>query len=425
MSWGHKSVAFRPRVLNGYTANRIYLLTAAAGFVLGLAATSANAQIVTLPVCNDRLTTDCQIGGIIGIVPEVPAALQRVLGEDVTNPDVLGTVYRQAAALSQLANTTKSAAVGLTQDIVSGVLDVALAPQIFAAPAPFGVSSPGSASSMFMVSGYKHLSHDGYSVASDFGPAVGKTPGFDEDDYGLTLGTRFDGSDVFGAEKGTVVFGVLGNYTHTEIDVDSLNLPGKLKNGSASIDSWSVGGYGLVTDGVRYGLVTVTGTFGSPEIENALSAKADFGTFGLAASAVSGVLVPVGSAKLDLRGGLSYLHASSDDYTDTLGSHYTDGRLEELSGSLSVRLFGVVRAENYIVRPFIQGGVNQRFHYENEITVDNATFNFDDADTSIFGRAGIDFDVNTSAQAYLSVRGDASEDLAAIAAQVGVTFKLD
>ncbi len=425
MSWGHKSVAYRPQVLNGYAAHRIHLLTVAAGLVLGLAATSANAQIVTLPICNDRLATDCQIGGIIGLVPEVPVAVGQVLGEDVTNLDVLGTVYRQAAALSQLANTTRSAALGLTQDIVSGVLDVALAPQIFAVPAPFGVSSPGSASSMFMVSGYKHLSHDGYSVASDFNPALGKTPGFEEDDYGLTLGTRFDGSDVFGVEKGTVVFGVLGNYTHTDIDVNSLNLPGKLKNGSASIDSWSAGGYGLVTDGVRYGLVTVTGTFGSPEIENALSAKADFATFGLAASAVSGVLVPVGSAKLDLRGGLSYLHASSDDYTDSLGSHFTDGRLEELSGNLSVRLFGVVRAESYTVRPFIQGGVNQRFHYENEITVDNATFNFDDADTSIFGRAGIDFDVNTSIQAYLSVRGDASEDLAAIAAQVGVTFKLD
>ena len=425
MSWGYRSAEFLPRVVNGCTASGILLLTTVASLGLGLAATSANAQIVTLPVCNDRLTTDCQIGGIIGIVPEVPVALQQVLGEDVTSPDVLGLVYRQAAALSQLANTTKSAALGVTQDIVTGVLDVALAPQLFAVPAPFGVSSPGSASSMFMVSGYKHLSHDGYSVASDFGAALGKTPGFEEDDFGLTLGTRFDGSDVFGSEEGSVVFGVLGNYTHTDIDVDALNFAGKLKNGSASIDSWSVGGYGLVTDGVRYGLVTLTGTFGSPEIENALSAKAGFDTFGLAASAVSGVLVPVGSAKLDLRGGLNYLHASSDDYTDSLGSHYTDGRMEEFSGSLSARLFGLVRLDEYNVRPFIQGGLNHRFHYENEITVDDATFNFDDADTSVFGRAGIDFDVDQFIQAYLSVRGDASEDVTAIAAQVGVTFKLD
>jgi hypothetical protein len=419
MSWRRIAADIRDRM-----AGSVY---AVAGVVLGLSATTANAQVVQLPICSEIITTDCQIGGIIRVVPEVPAALGQVLGEDAADLDVLGLVYREAAALSQLANTTGSVALGLTQDVITGVLDTAMAPQTFASATPFGAASPGSASSMFMVSGYKHLSHDGYSVASNFGPAEGKSPGFDEDDYGLTLGTRFDGSEFFGSEKGSFVFGVLGNYTHTDIDVDveSLQLPGKLQNGSASIDSWSVGGYGLVTDGTRYGLVTLTGTFGSPETENALSATADYGTFGLAASAMGGVLVPVGSAKLDLRGGLTYLHASSDDFTDSLGSRYTNGRLEELSGSLSARLFSVVRAENYTVRPFVQGGVNQRFHYENEITVDDATFQFDDADTSVFGRAGIDFDVDQSIQAYLSVRGDASEDVTAIAAQVGVTFKLD
>ena len=419
MSWARRAADFRDR-----TAGGIYAVAAA---VLGLSATTANAQVVQLPICTEIITINCQIGGIIWIVPEVPAALGQVLGEDVADLDVLGLVYREAAALSQLANTTASVAFGLTQDVISNVLDPAVASQTFASPTPFGAASPGSASSLFMVSGYKHLSHDGYSVASNFGPAAGKSPGFDEDDYGLTLGTRFDGSELFGSEQGSFVFGVLGNYTHTDIDVDveSLKLPGKLQDGSASIDSWSVGGYGLFTDGTQYGLVTLTGTFGSPETENALAATADYGTFGLAASAVGGVLVPVGSAKLDLRGGLSYLHASSDDHTDSLGSRYTDGRLEDLSGSLSARLFSVVRAENYTVRPFVQGGVNQRFHYENEITVDDATFHFDDADTSVFGRAGIDFDVDQAIQAYLSVRGDASEDVTAIAAQVGLTFKLD
>ena len=180
----------------------------------------------------------------------------------------------------------------------------------------------------------------------------------------------------------------------------------------------------MVTDGRYYGLVTVTGTFGSPEAENALlPATAETNTFGFAASAMSGVLVPVGGAKLDLRGGLNYLHASSDDFTDSVGSRFTDARMEEFSGTLSARLFSVVRVDEYNVRPFVQGGVNHRFHYENEITVDNATFAFDDADTSIFGRVGIDFDVDKNIQGYLAVRGDASEDFTAIAAQVGVTFR--
>ncbi len=343
------------------------------------------------------------------------------------DPALLGVLSRSVAVLSQVVNNVSSVALSITQDVASNVLDVKIEPETAVVVGPFAASSPGAASSMFMVSGYKHLSHDGYSVSSDFGPATGKGPGFEEDNYGLTVGTRFDGSDLFGTEKGSVTIGVLANYTHTDIDVGAVpNVPGNFKSGSVSIDSWSVGGYGMVTDGRYYGLVTVTGTFGSPEAENALlPATAETNTFGFAASAMSGVLVPVGGAKLDLRGGLNYLHSSSDDFTDSVGSRFTDARMEEFSGTLSARLFSVMRVDDYNVRPFVQGGVNYRFHYENEITVDNATFAFDDSDTSIFGRAGIDIDVDQNIQAYLAVRGDASEDFAAIAAQVGVTFRLD
>jgi hypothetical protein len=470
MFWGRRSGRFPQHILEPVKVGGqncgamigVFLPVVAVGLVLGFGATVANAQqapitkilqdvadlprvdpprievpridpprievppiVLPLPeVCTTR-AQECPQPGIRLILPNVPPAIGELVGKG--GEDVLGLVYREIAALSQVANNTVSVALGVTQDIVSGVLDPALAPESTAVLGPFGASSPGSASSMFMVSGYKHLSHDGYSVSSDFAPGTGKGPEFEEDNYGLTIGTRFDGSDIFGAQKGSVTFGVLGNYTHTDIEVGAApNVPGNFKSGSTSIDSWSVGGYGMVTDGFRYGLVTVTGTFGSPETDNALlSAKADYGTFGFAASAMSGVLLPVGSAKLDLRGGLNYLRASSDDYTDSIGSHYTDAHMEEFSGSISARLFGSMRIDQYNIRPFLQGGLNQRFHYENEITVDNAKFSFDDADTSIFGRAGIDFDVDRAIQAYLAVRGDASEDMRAIAAQVGVTFKLD
>ena len=440
MSWGRRSWQFGSQIhaalagCGNSAAVAGYLLIAAAGLLLSLSVTSVNAQegpppLLDLPVpggCLLRPTvTNCGQDGIAITIPDVPPAIERLIG-GVEGGDALGLLYRSASALAQVANNVTSVASGLTQDVVSGVLDVALQPEPTAVAGPFGASSPGSASSMFMVSGYKRLSHDGYSVSSSFNPATGKGPEFEEDNYGLTLGTRFDGSEIFGTEKGSVTLGFLANYTHTDVDVGTApDLPGIFKNGSVSIDSWSVGGYGIVTDGSRYGLVTVSGTFGSPESDNAVAATADYGTFGFAASAMSGVLVPVGSAKLDLRGRLNYLHASSDDYTDSVGSRYTDARTEEFSGSLSARLFGVMRFDEYSVRPFVQGGVNHRFYYENEITVDNATFAFDDADTSIFGRAGIDFDLDKSIQAHLAVRGDASEDLTAIAAQVGVTFKLD
>ncbi len=316
--------------------------------------------------------------GIPGL-PIVPGVLEGVEGV-LEDPVIQGLLSRSVAVLSQVVNNASSVALSITQDVASSVLDVKIEPETAVVVGPFAASSPGAASSMFMVSGYKHLSHDGYSVSSDFGPATGKGPEFEEDNYGLTVGTRFDGSDLFGTEKGSVTIGVLANYTHTDIDVGAVpNVPGNFKSGSVSIDSWSVGGYGMVTDGRYYGLVTVTGTFGSPEAENALlPATAETNTFGFAASAMSGVLVPVGGAKLDLRGGLNYLHSSSDDFTDSVGSRFTDARMEEFSGTLSARLFSVMRVDDYNVRPFVQGGVNYRFHYENEITVDNATFAFDE-----------------------------------------------
>jgi outer membrane autotransporter protein len=291
--------------------------------------------------------------------------------------------------------------------------------------APFSASSPGAAGSLFMISGYKALSHDGYSISSSFSPADGKTPAFDENSYGLTIAGRMDGSELLGAAPHSVTLGVLANYTHTDIEVDA---PGGGKGGSANIDSWSVGGYGLVTNGEKYGLVTVVGTFGSPTTKSdfVIPAKAEFSNFGVATSAVAGVLLPVGgSTKLDLRGGLNYIYAESEDYRDSFGTQYSDGHTEEFSGSVSARLFSIMHFDGYNIRPFVQSGLTYRFLYENELKINSETFSFDDADTSVFARAGFDFDIGRSTQAYLAVRGDASEDMRAIAAQVGVTFKLD
>jgi outer membrane autotransporter protein len=84
-----------------------------------------------------------------------------------------------------------------------------------------------------------------------------------------------------------------------------------------------------------------------------------------------------------------------------------------------------MKTESGSFRPFIQGGLSQRFHYSNEVDVEGVTFDFEDDDTTVFARAGVDFDIDRSLQAYVSVRGDANESLEAIAAQVGLTFKLD
>jgi len=341
---------------------------------------------------------------------------------EIVDETVGETEHQLKATLGQVAATAGSIASSLNSDLISAALDGNIEPGS-GGLSPTTAAASGSVASQFMVSGYKWRSHDGFAVSSASGTST--TPGFDEDNYGLTVGTRFDGSSLFDAPPSSVTLGVLANYTHTEIEVDAPS--GGTKGGSAEVDSWSAGAYGLVTDGRRYGLFSVTGTYGSPETSNdVVPASAEFNNFGVSASALTGILLSAGATtKLDLRGGLTFTHATSDDYTDSASVSYTNGHMEAFSGSVSARLFSIVQADGYNLRPFVQTGLSHRFHYENELDVDGETFAFDEADTSVFARAGVDFSLSDSTQAYLAVRGEASEDYESIAGQVGITFKLD
>jgi hypothetical protein len=375
---------------------------------------------------NDKPDGQTNPPGGINVEPDL-SRIARLLEINKLGTENLGDVFKTVAVLGQTVSTAGVLVSALNQNLIAAALDGDLTPDNGDAVSPLTASVSGVSASPFMVSGYKHREHDGFSVVSSAPLASGKTPGFDEEHYGLTLGTRFDGSALFDAPARSVTLGVLANYTHTEIDVDAPAALPLSKGGSAEVDSWSAGAYGLVTDGRRYGLFTVTGTYGSPETDNAvLPATAEFNNFGLATSAMTGILLSAGQgAKIDFRGGLTYVNATSDDYSDSNGISFSDARMEEFSGSVSARLFGVVRADEYILRPFVQTGLSHRFHYENELNVDGESFSFDEADSSVFARAGIDFNVDASTQAYLAVRGDASEDYRSVEGQVGVTFKFD
>lgn len=354
--------------------------------------------------------------GIIDLVRELPEA-------------ATGLLLQQTAALSQVVSgLTGTIASNLTNVVLDlGLVDAAGGgPGGAAASGPLVVSAPASPLSMFMVSGVKKLSHDGFSTTSLLGN--GTTPAFDETDYGLTVGIRWDASRHFDLAPNTFTFGLVGNYTHTDLDfgTNATLAPFLDKSGTAEVDSWSAGAFGLITDGHKYGLLTLNATLGSPETENfALASTAEYNTFGIAASAVSGVLIPVGQATLDLRGGFTFISASGDDFTDSAGVRFRDAELEEISGEVSARLFQVMRLESGTLRPFIQGGLSQRLHYSNEVEVEGVKFSFEDADTTAFARVGVDFDIDRSLQAYVSVRGDVSESIEAISAQIGLTLKLD
>jgi hypothetical protein len=364
-----------------------------------------------------------------GVDVSLGAANPGLIGLLRSNPDgVAGVVFQQAAALQQ---TLSAATAVISGQVANLALDLGgVDPSAGgSAGALFKAGAPGRELSMFAVSGVTKLSHEGFEASSSLGGANGRTPDFEEVDYGFTLGLRWDASRHFGLDPNVLTVGLLANYTHTDIDIGTNDVLSDFfdKTGRAEMDSWSVGTYGLITDGVKYGLVTVTTTIGSPTTENlVLASTADYDTVGVAASAISGVLVPVGGgAKLDLRGGFNFISASADDYTDSAGIRFSDAELEEISGTISAKLLHVSKFESGSLRPFIQGGLTHRFHYRNEVDVQGVTFAFDDADTIYFARAGLDFEIDRAIQAYVAVRGDKSESLEAISAQVGLTFKMD
>jgi outer membrane autotransporter protein len=147
---------------------------------------------------------------------------------------------------------------------------------------------------------------------------------------------------------------------------------------------------------------------------------------GFSSTAAGGVVLQAGpNTKLDLRSGLNYLNATADKHTDSMGIAFGEGELDQFSGTLSARLFAAWVYGNTVVRPFLQGGVDYRFHYANQIIVENVKFELNEGRTTLFGRVGMDFDVGDYVQAYLALRGDHNEDFDTVAGQLGLTVKLN
>jgi len=291
------------------------------------------------------------------------------------------------------------------------------------------VNSLSPVATTFGISGVSATSHDGFEIDSPRS-ARGRTPKFDSLDAGGTLGLRFDASQAFGWSSDTLTMGIFGNYTSTDIDFEStpqLRALGITKTGDASLNTGSAGGYALLTNGNVYGLAIGSGEFGDASLkDNVIHSRSSFDTSGFSSAMIGGVVIPAWSrTKLDVRGGLNYLSATGDSHVDTAGISFSDGELQEFSGTISGRLFQTWEYENSIIRPFVQVGVDHRFSYENEVRVEGIKYSFDEGDDTLFGRIGIDVDVGNRVQAYLAFRGDHNEDFDTAAGQVGLTLRLN
>ena len=363
------------------------------------------ASVVGLTCTSLPLSTECA-NLLNGLVLQGPAAQQ---------------VVTNAVALSNVQTNRQITDFALSDAVVDGLVPASDSAAVLRTISPTVKS--------FAISGVSHTDHDGFVVKSP--PAINvRTPEFDSLDAGITLGMRFDASKALNLPVDSLTVGVFGNYTNSDIDFNSntvLRKFGFRNAGDASLNSGSGGGYTLLTNGRLYGLALASGEFGSASVHDAiLNSHSDFDTAGFGSSVIGGVVLPAGPAmKFDLRAGLNYLAVRADNHTDSAQIDFRDGKVDEFSGTFSGRLFTTWNRGRTVMRPFVQGGVDYRFYYENEVEVENVKFSFDEAPTTLFGRVGMDFDIGDRAQAYVAFRGDHNEDFDTLAGQVGFTVKLN
>jgi hypothetical protein len=362
------------------------------------------------------------------IIPPIQATCLPAISQACAN--LLNAVAQQVTTSQQVVtNVLASTTLQTTQQIADFALGTVVDDPIFTSGSAAVLRSITPSAATFGISGVSHTSHDGFVVRSpDAG--TGRSAEFDSLDAGITLGMRFDASKALNWSKETLTIGLFGNYTNSDIDLDSnriLRDVGITRTGDASLNSGSGGGYAVVKNGRVYGLVLGSGEFGNASARDALlDSHADFDVSGFSSSAAGGVVLQTGPrTKLDLRSGLNYLNTTADKHTDSVGIAFGEGELDQFSGTLSARLFGAWDYGNTVVRPFLQGGVDYRFHYENQIIVENVKFELDEGRTTLFGRVGMDFDIGDFVQAYLAVRGDHNEDFDTVAGQLGFTMKLN
>jgi hypothetical protein len=369
---------------------------------------------------------------VLAQLPPLLTPIQQVCVQPLSSTctGLLNAVAQQISTSQQIAtNLLASTTFQTTQQIADFALGTVVDDPIFTSGSAAVLRSLTPTVATFGISGVSHTFHDGFVVRSP-NVGTGRSAEFDTLDAGITLGMRFDASKALNWSRDTLTVGLFGNYTNSDIDLDSnptLRDIGIKHAGDASLNSGSGGGYAVVNNGRVYGLALASGEFGNASARDALlDSHADFDVSGFSSTAAGGVVLQTGPrTKLDLRSGLNYLNTTADKHTDSVGIAFGEGELDQFSGTLSARLFGAWVYSNTVVRPFLQGGVDYQFHYENQIIVENEKFELSEGRTTLFGRVGMDFDVGDYVQTYLAFRADHNEDFDTVSGQLGLTVKLN
>jgi len=272
--------------------------------------------------------------------------------------------------------------------------------------------------------------HDGYRVSGSNGASCGSTLPFQTVERTQLPGVLWDASSAFGFKKGTFHMGFSGGATDSDTLVRAsaaLRDAGIAQAGSTRMRSYSLGGFSLLTKESWYAGSAFGGAWGRAESQNfVVGSDSDYGTSTFVAAGFVGTIIPLtDTARFDIRGTLSYQRTVGEAHVDSLGLVYGDHVIEAADAMISARLFGVFRQDEMVIRPFIQVGVTHHLTYGNQLEIEGAAFTLEEADTSVFGAAGLDFEISNTLQLSVGVRHDRSPDLESVTGRLGFSLRLN
>lgn len=373
--------------------------------------------------------------GITIVLPDLPAVGGLGAG-------VLGVVLDQVSSVSQaLSNTANQALLSPVQQILDNLTGGG---SVTASPdGPSGSNGAGGVSGMaalplsnlWMWNAviFGTSSHSGYQFRAGSGDNVitGTTLEMRTNERSEMPGVLWDASTLVGLRPGTLHFGANGGVAESDLDVranSALCSLGLTQAGRGNLKSWSAGGFALLTTKAWYTGAAAGGSWGRAETDNFVTgARSNYDGSSFTSALFAGTVIPVMSddVRLDLRATLGYQRTVGDAHSDTVGITYSDHTVETFDGTLSARMFGVVRMPSFTLRPYVQAGMVHRFDYLNELQIQGVDFSFDDADTSVFFAGGLDFDINSTLQLSAGVRHDHSPDYDSLTGRIGVLLKLN
>ena len=243
-------------------------------------------------------------------------------------------------------------------------------------------------------------------------------------------GLLWDASSALGLKRGTLHVGFTGGGSEKDVQIKAsamLRDAGVTHAGSARLTSWSMGSFALLTTGTSYAGSAIGAGWGRSESANyVLGSASDYDTSTVFAAGILGKILPLTDAlRFDVRGTLAYQRTVGDAHVDTLGIVYGDHSIESVSATLSGRLFGVFRQGDLAIRPYLQAGVSQRLHYDNQLEVGGIAVTFDEADTSLFAATGLDLEISQTLQFSAGVRQDYSRNSESVTGRFGLSLKLN